>query len=128
MYFVISIILITVMLTTDLFYLTLLHLFIGCYFENLSLSTSHVCGIFLKRFKDFKTFWPCYFTSTSVKGIYNFWKFRGIINGFNEYQMQIASVVKKWQMSKLVPYTFVPPLKVIYHSDTTFLGRRSHWG
>ena len=40
-------------------------------------------------FKEFKAFWTCYFTSTLVKIIDNFYKLRGIIDGFNESRKQI---------------------------------------
>ena len=71
-YVVIYIVLITVMLATELFYLTLLHSLIGYYFEYLPLPPSQLCGVSLKRIKDFKAFWPCSFISLTVKGIDNF--------------------------------------------------------
>ena len=36
----------------------------------------------MPRFKEFRAFWPCSFTSPSVKGIDKFWKFRGLIEDF----------------------------------------------
>ena len=56
----------------------------------LSLSL-YVFAIYLTRFKEFRTFWPCSFTYTSVKSMYNFWKFRGLIDRFNYSQRKIAS-------------------------------------
>ena len=73
----ISTVLFTVMLATKLFYLTGLFSFIGCYFENLSLSPLDICGVYLKRFKEFRDFWPFSFTSLLVIVIDNFWKFSG---------------------------------------------------
>ena len=79
------------MLSTELFYLTLIHSFIGYLFEYLTLSPSQVCGVSLKRLEDFKAFWPCYFTTPTVKGMDNFWKVRELIYGFTESCRQIAS-------------------------------------
>ena len=91
----ISIVLITVMLAVELFYLTQLHSFIGYYFEYLPLIyPSHVFVISLTRFNYFKVFWPSLFISPSVKGIDNFCKFQGVIDGFNGSRRQIASGVK----------------------------------
>ena len=50
-----------------------------------------VCGISLTRFKEFRTFWPCSFVDQSVKVTGNFWKIRGLIDGFNKSRSQIAS-------------------------------------
>ena len=49
----------------------------------------------MKRFKEFRTFCPNSFVDLSVKGAVNFWKFCGIIGGFNESCRQIASGVGK---------------------------------
>ena len=46
-------------------------------------------------FKEFRTFWPCFFIDPLVKGAGNFFKVRGLIDGFNELQRQIASGVGK---------------------------------
>ena len=54
-----------------------------------------VYDIYLTLFKDFKEFWPSLFTSQSVKCVYNFWKLRGIIDGFNGSLRYISSWVKK---------------------------------
>ena len=83
------------MLATELFYLTLLHSFIGYYFEYLPLSPLQVCGVPLTSFKKFKAFWECYFTYLVVKGIDNFWNFWGLVDGFKELCRQIASGVVK---------------------------------
>ena len=91
----ICIVLITVMLATEIFYLTLICSFIGCYFEFLPLSPLHVCSVSLKSFKEFRTLWPFPFTYLPVKGIYTFWKVQGIIGGFDESFRQIASGAKK---------------------------------
>ena len=49
----------------------------------------------MTRFKEFRTFWPCYFTDTLVKGTDNFWKVRGLIYGFSELRRQISYGVGK---------------------------------
>ena len=66
-----------------------------CLFEYLPLFLLHVCSVSLTRFKEFKEFLPCYFTSPSVKVIDAFQKFWGIVDGHNEFHRQIASGVKK---------------------------------
>ena len=38
-----------------------------------------------------KAFWPCSLTSPFLKDVYNFWKFQGLIDGFNESRSQIDS-------------------------------------
>ena len=38
---------------------------------------------------------PCSITTPTVEGIDNLWKFRGVIDGFNESLSQIASGVVK---------------------------------
>ena len=91
----ISIVLINVRINTEIFYITLLHSFIGYFFGYLHISPLQVCGVYLKMFKGFKAFWPCSFTITTVKGIGNFWKVRGLIVGFNKSHRQIASGVVK---------------------------------
>ena len=58
-----------------------------------SLSPLQVCDIYLTRFKEFSTFFPCSFVDPSVKGTYDFWKIRGLIDGFNESHRKIASGV-----------------------------------
>ena len=83
------------MLATELFYLTIIHSFIGYYFECLTLSTLQVCGVSFTRFKYFKAFWACPFTTPMVKGIDKLWKLRGIIDGFNNPRRYIASGVVK---------------------------------
>ena len=88
---VISIILSTVMISIETFYLTQLCSFIGYLLEYLTLSPLQVCGISLTSFNDFKAFWTCSFTNPTVKGIYNFWKVRGLIDGFNNSCRQIVS-------------------------------------
>ena len=50
-----------------------------------------VCGIYLTRFKEFRKFWPFSFVDPLVKVTNNFWKIRGLIDGFNESRRQIAS-------------------------------------
>ena len=72
------------MLATEIFYLTLIHSLIGYYFEYLPLSPLQVFGVYLTRFKEFKAFLPCSFTSPLIKGIYKFWKVQGLIDGFNK--------------------------------------------
>ena len=65
------------MLSTELFYLTLINSFIGCFFVYLPLYPLQVFGVSLEMFKEFKAFCPCSFTTPAVKGIDKFWKFRG---------------------------------------------------
>ena len=61
------------------------------------------------------------FLSLSViKGTNNFYKVRGLIDGFNELRRQIASGVEKQKMSQWVPYDFVQPLKDIYRTTPIF--------
>ena len=86
-----------------------------------------VCGIFLTRFKNFRTFWPSYFVDPSVKGTNNFWKIREMVDRFSESRRKIDSGVEKRQMSRWVPYNFLPPLKDIYCTNPLFLGSRIHW-
>ena len=63
-YCVIYIIIITFSFATGPFYLTLLHSFIGCYFEYLPLYSLQVCGVSLTSPKYFKACWTGSFTST----------------------------------------------------------------
>ena len=50
-YVFISIVRINVTISTELFYLTLICSFIGCYFDSLTLYPLQICGFSLKRFK-----------------------------------------------------------------------------
>ena len=59
-YVVIAVVYIVVMLATEIFHLTLLHSFIGYYFEYLPIAPLHVSGVSLTRFKDFKVFWAMF--------------------------------------------------------------------
>ena len=54
-----------------------------------------VCGRSLVRFKKFRMFWPSSFLALLVKYTDNFWKIRGLIDGFNEPRRQITSGVEK---------------------------------
>ena len=84
-YVVLIIVIFTSMLVIELFYLTQIRSFHGCFFEYLPLFLPlQVRGISLTSFKDFRTFWPCSFVDMLVKGTDNFWKIRGSIDGFNE--------------------------------------------
>ena len=95
-YVVLAILIFTYILAIELFYLTQLFSFHGCFFEYLPLFIPiEVCGMSLTRFKDFMTFWPCSFVDPLVKGTDNFWKMRGLIDGFNESRRQIASSAGK---------------------------------
>ena len=86
----------TSMLAIELFYFTQLCSFHGCLFEYLPLFLHlQVCGISLTRFKEFRKFWPCYFFDPLVKGTDNFWKIRGLIDGFNGQHRKIDSGVGK---------------------------------
>ena len=87
-----------------------------------------VCGISFTRFKDFMMFWTCPFVDLPLTGTNNFWRVRGLIDGFNESRRQIDYGVERRQTSRWVPYNFVPPLRDIYNTTTIFLGRRSYWG
>ena len=60
-----------------------------------SLSPLQDCDISLTRFKEFRNFWPSSYVDPSVKGTDNFWKIRGLIEGFNRSRRQIASGVEK---------------------------------
>ena len=81
------------MLATELFYLTLLHSFIGYFFEYLPAYPLQVCGFYLTIFKDLKAFLPCSFTTSTVKGVDKFCKVLGIIDRFKEPCRQIVSGV-----------------------------------
>ena len=84
------------MFAIELFYLTQLCSFLGCFFEYLPLFLPlQVCGISLKRFKEFRIFWPSSFVYLLVKGTDNFWKINGLVYGFNGLCGQIASRIEK---------------------------------
>ena len=85
-----------------------------------------VCAISSRRFKGFRAFWPCTFTSLLVKGRDNFWKVWEIINGFNKSCRHIDSGVEKLNVIQWVLYIFLPSLKEIYHYTPIFLGNQSH--
>ena len=78
-------------------FLSYANLFISWMFIWLliSLYPLQVCGISLKRFKGIGAFCPCSFVDPSVKGINNFLKVCGLIDGFNESRRQIYSEVEK---------------------------------
>ena len=58
-YVVLTIFICTSTLAVELFYLTQLFSFHGCFFEYLPLFIYlQVCGNSLTRFKEFRTFWP----------------------------------------------------------------------
>ena len=78
-------------------------------------------------FNDFRDFWPSYFTSLFEKVIYNFCKVRGLIDRFIDSCSNIASGLRKRQMSQRVSYDYVPPLKEIYLTTLIFLGSWIHW-
>ena len=80
------------MLLIELFYRKQPSSFHGCFFEYLPIFLHlQVCGISLTRFKEFRKFWPCSFVDPLVKVTDNFWKIRGLIDGFNESRRKIAS-------------------------------------
>ena len=114
---------ITVIIATGIFNLTLLHSFIGCYFEYLSLSHLQVCVVSLSRLYEFKDFFPCSFLSPSLKGANTFWKLWGIIGGFNESRRQISSEVGKIADESMGAIRFCTTQK-----GDLFLGSRSHGG
>ena len=75
--------------------------FHGCFFEYLPIFIHlKVCGISLTRFNKFRRFWQCSFVDPLVKVTDNFWKIRGLIDGFNESRRQIYSGREKPQMSQ----------------------------
>ena len=91
-YVALTIVICTSMLAIELFYHTQPSSFHVCFFEYLPIFLHlQVCGISLTRFKEFKKFWPCSFVDPLVKVTDNFWKIRGLIDGFNESRRQIAS-------------------------------------
>ena len=65
-----------------------------------SLYPLQVCSISLTRFKEFSIMFTNYFVDPWVKGTDNFWKIRGLVDGFNESRRQIASGVEIRQMSQ----------------------------
>ena len=120
-------VLITIMTANELFYLTLVCSFTGCYFGYLPQSPLQVCRASLTRFKEFKEFWPFYFTSLSVKRIDTSVKYRGSFAGLMSRAGILHLGCEKQHMSKWVPYDFVSPLRDIYHTTPIYLGSRSHW-
>ena len=93
-YVVISIILITVMLDIESFYLTQLRSFIGCYFEYLPLFIPYKFVVFPWQGWRISRRFPSFITSTLVICIYNFCKVCGIIDGFNKPSRKISSGVE----------------------------------
>ena len=71
-----------------------------------------VSGISLMRFKEFKEFLTCYFTSPLVKFTDNLWKVLGIVDGFNESCRYIASGVVKITDSSMSSISFHTAPKV----------------
>ena len=65
-----------------------------------------VYGISLTSFKEFRTFWTCYFVDPLVKGTDNFWKIRGLIDGFNELHRKIASGKEKTAYESMIAIQF----------------------
>ena len=91
-YVALTIVICKSMLLIELFYLTQPSSFHGCFFECLPIFLHlQVCGISLTRFKEFRTFWPCSFVDPLVKVTDNFWRIRGLIDGFKESRREIAS-------------------------------------
>ena len=96
-----TIFLFTSMLVIELFYRTQLCSFHEFFFEYLPIFIHlQVCGISFTRFMEFSTFWPCSFVDLLLKGTDNFWKIRGLIDGFNESRRKIDSGKEKPQMSQ----------------------------
>ena len=92
MYIFISIVLITVILGIDFFYFyTTLFIYWMLFWVLSSLYTLQVCVISLTRFKYFKAFCSCYFTSNWEKGKDKFWKVCILIYRFNESRRNISS-------------------------------------
>ena len=92
-----------------------------------SLSPLQVCGISLTRFKDYGAFFPSSFVDPLVKGTNNFWKFRGIIDGFNESHRQIASGVEKTEdeLMSAIQLCTTPEGDLPHYSYILVI--RSHW-
>ena len=100
-YVVLTIVICTSMLAIELFYRTQPCSFHGCFFEYLPILLHlQVFGMPFTIFKDFRTFWPCFFVDPLVKSTDNFWKIRELIDGFNESRRQTASGKEKPQMSQ----------------------------
>ena len=91
-YVALTIVIFTSMLLIELFYRTQPSSFHGCFFEYLPIFIHlQFCGIYLTSFKEFRTFWPCSFVDTLLKVTNNFWRIRGLIDGFNESRRKVAS-------------------------------------
>ena len=74
-YAVLSIVIYIYMLVIELFYLTQLCSFIGCFFYYLPIFLPlQVCGISFTRFKEFRKIWSFSFVDPLVKGTNNFWR------------------------------------------------------
>ena len=117
----ISIIIITVMISIELFYLTQKISFLGCFFEYLPLFIPIVLRYILDKFKELSMFWPCSFIDPSVKGTNNFWKFRGIIDGFSESCRKIVSRVGKTSDESMSDIRFcITPKGYLPHNSYIF--------
>ena len=102
----ISIVIITITFSIQLCCITRVCPFIRCVSEYIFISPLQVCGVSAKRFKYFKAFWTCSFTTPTIKGIYNFSKVRGLIHGFNDSRRQIASGVVKTAIESMIVIRF----------------------
>ena len=112
-YVVLTIVIFIFMLSIELFYCTQPSSFHGYFFEYLPLFIPlKVFGIYLKRFKDFRKFWPCSFVDPLVKSTDNFWKIRGLIDRINESRRQIYSGVEKTAYESMSAIRFCNTPKV----------------
>ena len=112
-YVALTIIIFTYILAIELFYLTQICSFLGCFFEYLPLFLPlQVCVIYLTRFNKFRTFFPCSFIDSSVKVTDNFWKIHVMVGGFNESRRQISSGAEKTSDESMSTIQFCTTPKV----------------
>ena len=112
-----------IILSYTTFFISLIYLWLLISFYPLQ-----VCSVSLTSFKYFRMFWPSSFVYPSVKGTNNFWKVRGIIDGFNKSHRQIASGVGKMSDESMSDMLFFTTPKGDFRTNYIFLVRRIHWG
>ena len=92
----ISIVLFTSMLSIELFNLTLLYSFLGCFFEYSPLFIPYRFSVYnLQGLRVSRRFGLVPSLIHQYKGTNHFWKFCGLVEGFNKSRRQIASGVEK---------------------------------
>ena len=85
-------------------------------------------GILLTRFKEFRTFWPCYFIYLSVKGTNKLWKARGLIDDFDVSRRRIASGVGKTEYELMSAIQFcTSPKGDLSHTSYIFRNPDTFW-